>query len=169
MKLKKLLLLTGAMVLAMNWATADDLNPTVEEYKASHQEELFKRLGINKSSEANYLYQRGVYWLDNNRDYFKANEWFELAADLGHAGAQLKLGHAYDYGLGVRQNKSTAIEWYFKAAEQNEPQAQVRIGMMYHIGEVLRGDREKAKSWYGLACDNGSQVGCNNYRKLNKQ
>ena len=40
---------------------------------------------------------------------------------------------------------------------------------MYGNGEGVRQDYKKAKEWFGKACDNGSQVGCDEYKKLNEK
>ncbi|WP_293731417.1 SEL1-like repeat protein [uncultured Actinobacillus sp.] len=40
---------------------------------------------------------------------------------------------------------------------------------MYYNGQGVRQDKSKAKYYWGLACDNGDQMGCDNYRKLSEQ
>ncbi|MDG6894815.1 tetratricopeptide repeat protein [Volucribacter amazonae] len=51
------------------------------------------------------------------QDYFKAVEWYNKAAEQGHATAQNNLGIMYQYGKGVRQNLSEAKEWFGKACD----------------------------------------------------
>ena len=41
------------------------------------------------------------------------------------------------------------------------------IGALYFDGKGLRQNKATAKEWFGKACDNGSQIGCDEYRKLN--
>ena len=40
---------------------------------------------------------------------------------------------------------------------------------MYDSGKGVREDKSKAKYYYSLACENGEQTGCDNYRKLREQ
>ena len=41
--------------------------------------------------------------------------------------------------------------------------------LIYEEGWGVRQNKADAKEWYGKACDNGDQLGCNYYRKLNEQ
>jgi TPR repeat protein len=75
----------------------------------------------------------------------------------------------YDKGLGVRQDYKKAVEWHQKAADQNDASAQFDLGVMYKYGKGVRQSNRQAKEWFGKACDNGSQNGCNAYRKLNQK
>jgi uncharacterized protein len=43
------------------------------------------------------------------------------------------------------------------------------LGAMYEDGVSVRQDYKKAKEWFGKACDNGFQIGCDEYKKLNQQ
>lgn len=56
-----------------------------------------------------------------------------------------------------------------KAANQNEPISQAMLGMFYKHGIAVRQDYAKAKEWFGKSCDNGSQNGCDDYKKLNQR
>ena len=47
--------------------------------------------------------------------------------------------------------------------------AQTSIGAMYEEGEGVRQNKTTAKEWYGKGCDNGSQIGCDQYKRLNQQ
>jgi tetratricopeptide (TPR) repeat protein len=62
-----------------------------------------------------YLQGQGV-----TQDYVLALNWFQKAADRGHADAQVNLGILYENGRGVARNYSKAIAMYEKAAEQGE-------------------------------------------------
>ena len=75
------------------------------------------------------------YYDDNYNDQFvEYTNGLELMANLGNPEAQLKLGHCYFYGRGVRENKRVAVEWYRKAAEQGLAEAQYRLGDCYSRG-----------------------------------
>ena len=45
-------------------------------------------------------------------DYAEAVKWYRLAAEQGHANAQLPLGRMYEIGEGVLQSNIMAYMWY---------------------------------------------------------
>ncbi|WP_426879352.1 tetratricopeptide repeat protein [Glaesserella parasuis] len=104
-----------------------------------------------------------------SQDYHQAAKWYQKAAEQGDASAQFNLGVMYDKGKGVRQDYHQAAKWYQKAAEQGMALAQTNLGVMYYKGYGVRQDKSKAKYYVGLACDNGDQTGCDNYRKFSEQ
>jgi TPR repeat protein len=59
-----------------------------------------------------YGFGKGV-----KQDYFKAKEWYEKAANQGHASAQYNLGNMYSNGNGVKQDKRVAKQWFGKACD----------------------------------------------------
>ena len=70
------------------------------------------------------MYRRG---LGVDRDYAKAVEWYQKAADQEYAPAQYSLGFMYLNGLGVDQGYAKAVEWYQKAADQGYAWAQTSL------------------------------------------
>jgi TPR repeat protein len=66
------------------------------------------------------LYENG-YGVD--RDYGKAREWYQKAADKGNAYAMYNLGGLYENGNGVAQDYGKAREWYQKAADAGHADA----------------------------------------------
>ena len=68
--------------------------------------------------------------------------WYRKAADLGHAGAQYKLGLMYD-------STYEAAEWFHKAAAQGHVDAHFELGDLYREGE------EAAEAWYRKAAGHG--------------
>lgn len=78
-------------------------------------------------------------------------------------------GVYYESGTSLRQDRSKALEWLKKAAKQNFLPAQGYIGYMYEYGDGVRQNKTTAKEWYGKVCDNGDQIGCDLYKKLNQQ
>lgn len=96
----------------------------------------------------------------------------EELANEGNGFAQLIMGDIYRDGndaLNVSQNLAKSFRWYQKAANQGFMSAQNNLGVMYANGQGVRQDYKIAKEWFGKACDNGSQQGCDSYRKLNEQ
>jgi TPR repeat protein len=67
------------------------------------------------------MYQHGE---GVDKDYKKAVEWFEKAAEEGLAAAQFHLGQMYESGWGVGQSDSMAMRWFAKAAAQGLEPAQ---------------------------------------------
>ena len=74
--------------------------------------------------------------------------------------------------LGIGQAAWADDVSYFKetlqAAEQGNAKAQYNLGVRYDNGLGVRQDIVIAKEWFGKACDNGLQLGCDAYRKLNQ-
>ena len=56
----------------------------------------------------------------NKRDYAKAAEWYQKAAEQGDADAQNGLGVLYKKGRGVKRDYAKALEWYRKSVLQGE-------------------------------------------------
>ena len=78
------------------------------------------------------------------QDNAKALQFFTMAAERGHAGAQFWLGHMYEVGEGVRRNSSEAAQWWEKSAAQGLPLAQYWLGRKYARGEGVKQDKNKA-------------------------
>lgn len=106
---------------------------------------------------------------DLPQNYHKAFEWSEKASKQGNSSAQLILATLYIQGKGVRQDYSLGRKWLLEAASQGNAGAQGYLGEIYEYGTGVRQDKIKAKEWYGKSCDNGLQVGCDLYRKLNQK
>jgi TPR repeat protein len=89
------------------------------------------------------------------KDADEAADWFRLAAEQGHAGAQFQLGGLYDAGEGVRQNGTEAVRWYLRAAEQGLTEAQFTLDLMYAQGRRPPKDRAIAVRWHQRAAEQG--------------
>jgi TPR repeat protein len=61
------------------------------------------------------------------QDDAEAARLYRLAADQGHARAQIQLGHMFENGQDVAQDRAEAIRWYRLAAEQGGVYAQERL------------------------------------------
>ena len=66
----------------------------------------------NASAELTYDIGEKYY---NEKDYEKALEYFQKAAEAGNAKAMNNIGNLYYDGLGVEQDEAKAEEWYAKA------------------------------------------------------
>jgi len=84
------------------------------------------------------------------RSSAEAVKWYRLAADQGHAGAQLYLGGIYETGAGVPRDYVQAYMWYSLslAAGQDEVAAhgvrQVKESMTW--AQIVEGDR-RIREW----------------------
>nr|WP_315042157.1 tetratricopeptide repeat protein [uncultured Moraxella sp.] len=111
-----------------------------------------------------YMYNKGK---DVRQDYSQALYWYQKSANQGNALAQNNLGGMYVRGVG--QDYSQAFNWFQKSANQDYAEAQYNLGLMYENGQGVRQNKVILKELFGKACENGNQLGCDNYRILNQQ
>ena len=64
------------------------------------------------------------------RDYAKAREWYEKAADKGDANAMNHLGLLYAKGQGMAQDYARAREWFEKAADKGDEHAPIVAALL---------------------------------------
>src|SRR6266705_1429347 len=72
-------------------------------------------------------------------------------ANAGDPIAQLKLGVAYDAGIGIERDIAKAIMWYKKSAEQGNADAQNSLGSLYQSGDGVSKDSKQAVYWFQKA------------------
>lgn len=112
--------------------------------------------------ESIYNYNLGnkYYFAEGaDQDYYKAFQFFKIAADQGHVSAQFNLGIMYKNGEGIQQDDKKAFESYLKAAENGHAGAQNNLGIMYKNGEGVAQDSIKAVEWYTKSAENGNENG----------
>ena len=85
--------------------------------------------------------------------------------------ATLLFGATLQDGLNAfeKGDYKTAFTIFEDLAKKGDAKAQYNLGIMYDNGEGVRQDKKRAKEWFGKACDNGFQIGCDEYKKLNQQ
>ncbi len=108
------------------------------------------------------LTQKGwSYWNGTGveKDYSKAVEFFQKAADQGDANGEYGLGCAYDYGLGVDKDYSRALKWYRKSADQGNSFGEFGLGNCYELGKGVSRDLKKAKNLYELSAKQNNDQG----------
>jgi len=76
-------------------------------------------------------------------------------AEQGDAGAQLKLGEDYLFGLGVPQNDAEAAKWFRKSAEQGLAWSQFMLGGCYERRQGVPKDDAEAVKWFRKAAEQG--------------
>ena len=109
-----------------------------------------------------YANGRGVI-----QDDEKAVEWYQKAAEQGHAIAQYDLSWMYQHGRGVSPNSSEAFQWCRRAAEQGYADAQNTLGWRYqYVKGVGAQNYEKAIKWYRKAAEQGHADAQANLRVL---
>lgn len=103
-------------------------------------------------AEAHYAIAK-LYWEGSGveQDYRQAHEWLLRAAELGHAGAQAKLGFMYTDGLAVRQDFGRAFDWYSKAARGGNVDGLYNLGIFYSYGWGVAADRVMAAQYLAAA------------------
>jgi TPR repeat protein len=100
------------------------------------------------------------------KDDAKAVRIYRLAAEQGHAPAQVNLGLMFEHGQGVAQDAAEAIRWYRLAAEQGHATAQVKLGHMFENGHGVAKDAAEAIRWYRLAAAQGDTVAQHHLKRL---
>jgi hypothetical protein len=87
------------------------------------------------------------------RDFSKALELYQKAAELGSVDAMSACGNMYRQGLGTTKDNAKALYWYEKAAEHGRSAAQVICGLMYYNGHGTACDLAKSKAWLQKAAE----------------
>ena len=111
-----------------------------------------------------------IYASQGTADSFTfAAQWYEKAANQGHALAQFNLGVMYWRGQGFRRDRDHARIWITRAAEAGDPAAQYMLGMnqnracLDETAAVAVESRIEAYKWLQLAAAQGygeASAGC---------
>lgn len=77
---------------------------------------------------------------------FEAARWSGKSAGQDHAAGQFSLGRAYQFGIGVPQNRKLAVEWFQKASFQGPAQARYFAQHLLSRGNFIgfRDEQEEA-------------------------
>jgi TPR repeat protein len=108
--------------------------------------------------------------LDNGwgtvEDPGEAVEYFQRAADAGHAWAQYNLGHMYLDGRGVGQDLARAFDYYLEAAEQRHERAMNLVGRCCEQGWGTPRNAAAAADWYRRSAEAGYFRGQYNWGRV---
>lgn len=85
--------------------------------KDLEQAKYYYKAGALKGS-ADASWQYGLVCKDE-MEYTDAYKYFKQAAENGHGKAMFELAKLYEDGLGVTQNRNSAIEWYEKCSKSH--------------------------------------------------
>jgi TPR repeat protein len=94
---------------------------------------------------------QGARVAEANKDYAKAREFYEKAADRGSRTAMVSLGALYESNLAGEPSYPKARSLYQKAVELGEPSAATRLARMYEAGHGLGQNPAQAREWYRKA------------------
>lgn len=138
MKIRILTLL--CLVAFYGTAVADDIATQLKAMEA--EKDNYAKL--KKSSQG--------FYAENCPKYL---DFWQQAAEQGHAIAQSFLGVCYSHGRGITKDQSLAVAWYRKAAEQGYAPAQANLGVMYRDGKGVAKDESQAVQWLRKAAEQG--------------
>ncbi len=85
-------------------------------------------------NDTNALFQLGLLYQEGigvSRNFKQAAQYFEAAAQNGHAGAMNTTGLYYRFGIGLEKDKKKAEEWWKKAILNKNNYALYNLGQMY--------------------------------------
>jgi TPR repeat protein len=97
-----------------------------------------------------------------SRDYKKAMEWLNKAANHKCPLAMNMIGEFYDSGIGEEMNVHKAFEWYKKAAEENYSTSLYNVGSCYEFGTGVEKDLKMAHQYYIWAKDPEDEIDSSN-------
>ena len=125
-------------------------------------EEVIKRLNKRvEASDAEAMYTLGGFYRNGKggypQDHKKALELYHRAGELGYAKAYVCIGYAYDFGLGVEQDKSKAKYYYELAAIGGDVEGRFNLAST----EFQANNADRALKHHLIA------VGCGSSHSLN--
>lgn len=107
------------------------------------------------------FYEEG---LGVRQDEEKAIEWYEKSIEVGSVIGMQAVARIHI----SKKNYSKAKVFLELGAQQDDAISQYILAQFYESGAGVRQDLTEAKEWYGKSCDNGSQEGCDEYKRLNR-
>jgi uncharacterized protein len=114
-----------------------------------------RRIGVEKGYIP-CIYKLGCsYYIGDivEKDYKKAFELMNKAAEQGCVYALNQVAQFYETGTGVEKNAKKAFEGYTKAAEQGLASAYCNLGKCYNYGTIMEKDKKKAFEFLTKAAD----------------
>ena len=106
------------------------------------------------------LYQAGKDAYEA-KDYDKALQYYEQAADQGNAEGLRGIGTFYAEGDGVEKDINKAMEYWQRAADQGDTKALINLGRLYAMAteEGVPADFDKGLEYFQKAIDLGDAEG----------
>ncbi|WP_195429880.1 tetratricopeptide repeat protein [Clostridium sp. D46t1_190503_E9] len=141
----------------LNYDELDEENVEIDLLNSVNEVEYEEEDDDEINSVEECLLAGEMYYLgkDVEKDYYKAKEYFEKAAEEGSEYAESYLGLFWEKGYGCEKDIEKALYWYKKAALKGNAFAQYSLGYMYFIGEEVEKNLEYSFKWYREAAENG--------------
>ncbi|MDR2444101.1 MAG: sel1 repeat family protein [Deltaproteobacteria bacterium] len=98
------------------------------------------------------LYERGYPQI---RNYGKALNWYQKAAELDLAEAYFNVGVCYEFGMGTAPDFKKALDSYLLASKKGLAQADFKLASLYLNGQEVPVDTEKGLKYLNAAADQG--------------
>jgi len=108
------------------------------------------RRNLNFEKALDYTYGYTV-----TRDFGKAIEYYQKAAENNHSASIYDIGFLIEYTYSTKRHKE-ATEYFLKAAEMGNIYAQSVMASKYIIGSGVEVDKEKAAYWEEQAAKQGN-------------
>jgi TPR repeat protein len=121
-------------------------------------------VAVFTSTEADVQFKTGLQYECGegvDQDYAQAAEYYERAAEQGHALAQYNLAVMYGHGQGVARDEAQSLRWMTRAAQTGNACAQYNIGVRQYLTcrDLKRvgasEERIEALKWVTLAASQG--------------
>ncbi len=107
-------------------------------------------------------YKEGMnYYLGANgykRDYEKALELLNTAAEAGNPLALYQLGNCYRYGNGVKINKKKAAEYWQRSSDLGCAEAKYELGYLYYKGDGVKRNYDTAFALFSESAEAGNHA-----------
>ncbi|CRF50309.1 hypothetical protein HHE06_01320 [Helicobacter heilmannii] len=103
------------------------------------------------NSQADEYYKMAKSY-DENKDYAKALQYYQKAADMGETRAYFDLGLMYFNGNGVAKDYSKALQYFQKGAKMENASSYGMLGIMYENGMGVEQDGKVAHHYYQKFC-----------------
>lgn len=86
-----------------------------------------------------------------SKNYSKAMEWLQKAADAGETDCYYTIGMIYEKGGdGIKQNMDAAMSWYNKAADLGDEDAKLKLGLVTKKSEPTIPVKKSEPTWVRL-------------------
>jgi len=126
------------------------------------QSTLNSYLRASKNGDVEASFNLGLLYSQGRcgapKDYTKAAEYYQAAANKGSSKSQTNLALLYYEGTGVPQDLSLAARYFQLAANQGDVIAQRNLGALYQGGYGVLKDLQLAKRYYSMAANQGDDT-----------
>ncbi len=126
----------------------EDSTSMQKEFNWVKVEEWYDSVRKQGQKPYNYDISWGVV-----RNYEKAFEWYQKAANLNYGEAMMQIGYMLFIGIGTNKDEVKAFEWTKKAAVQGNATACSNLAVYYRNQD----NTNQAIEWYKKAAEYGSK------------